>query len=140
MTMAHLLHCRNERWGRRERQRKREAQDLEREVLGLLQRETERDMADAAGDDVERKTVEEEGRRKLEAMRGIIERARSQDDRKREVPEWLIDDISFNVMVDPVTVRPCGTSLVKSFMLLTGPFTDSHWTILRTRIDTGRHQ
>lgn len=106
MTMAHLLRCRHERWGHRERHRRREAADLEREVLDLLRRETDRDVADVAeGDDVEKSAVREEGDRKIEAMRGIFERARKDDDRKREVPEWLVDDISFNVMVDPVIVR-----------------------------------
>jgi STIP1 family protein 1 len=103
MTMTHLLRCRSERWKRRERARRREAQDLEREVLEMLERARDREVDDAQGE-LERTVAREEGDQKMSLMRDIFERARKEDDRKRDVPEWLVDDISFNVMVDPVMV------------------------------------
>jgi STIP1 family protein 1 len=38
-------------------------------------------------------------------LRDVFERARAESDKRREVPEWAIDDISFGIMVDPVVVR-----------------------------------
>lgn len=108
MTMTHLLQCRGARWERRERARRREAQELERQVLDLLARDTERDVSEAEGD-VEKGVVAEEGQRRAQAMKDIFERARREDDRERKVPDWLIDDISFNVMIDPVIVS-CSAS------------------------------
>lgn len=105
MAMELVLRCRSERWKVREKHRRREAQDLEREVMALLERERDREV-DETGDDVEKGIVREDGERRVEAMRAIFERARKEDDRERKVPDWLIDDISFNVMVDPVTVSP----------------------------------
>jgi len=100
MTMAHLLKCKSARWEVLEKRRKREHQDLEREVLAILEAETQREMQSAT--EGERPDIQSEGQTRLERMKSIFERARSEDDRVREVPEWLVDDISFNVMVDPV--------------------------------------
>lgn len=107
MTMSHLLQCRTERWQRREKARRREAQDLEREVLEMMGRDTEREL-EGVEDEMEKSFVREEADKKVQAMKDIFERARKDDDRQREVPEWLIDDISFNVITDPVIVSvPC---------------------------------
>ncbi|KAF4126921.1 STIP1-like proteiny and U-box containing protein 1 [Geosmithia morbida] len=110
MTMAQLLRCRHERWQRREAARRREAQDLEREVLDLLAAQTRRD-ADEAESDLDRAAIADEGEQKARAMQAIFERARQDADRKRDVPDWLVDDISFNAAinnnaVDPVTREP----------------------------------
>ena len=146
MTMTHLLRCRSERWKRRERARRREAQDLEREVLEMLERARDREVDDAQGD-LERTVAKEEGDKKMSLMRDIFERARKEDDRKRDVPEWLVDDISFNVMVDPVMVSL--VPLPSSFLLpgrgqvgvndsADRNLTDTaQRTILRARVDTG---
>lgn len=100
MTMAHYLQCKTARWEVREKRRKREHADLEREVMGILEAETGREMEGA--DEGVRSDIENEGRARLARMKEIFERARKEDDRAREPPEWLVDDISFNVMVDPV--------------------------------------
>ncbi|KAF5023705.1 hypothetical protein F66182_4271 [Fusarium sp. NRRL 66182] len=99
-----VLRCKKERWDDRERKRIREARDLEYEVLGWLAEK--RDAALAETDDgMEREEIEEEAEAKIHHMKAIFERARADDDRKREVPDWAIDDISFNVMVDPVVTK-----------------------------------
>ncbi|OIW28303.1 U-box-domain-containing protein [Coniochaeta ligniaria NRRL 30616] len=41
----------------------------------------------------------------MENMRAVFEKARSAEDRRRTVPGWAIDDISFEVMVDPVITK-----------------------------------
>ena len=107
MTMTHLLHCKHARWERKEKLRQREALELEAAVTDMLERETEREVYELGADEassVERSAIEEEGRRRVDAMRDIFERARREDDRTKKMPEWLVDDISFNVMVDPVVV------------------------------------
>ncbi|UKZ54133.1 hypothetical protein TrVGV298_007939 [Trichoderma virens] len=35
----------------------------------------------------------------------VFEAARAQNQKKREVPDWAIDDISFDIMVDPVITK-----------------------------------
>lgn len=105
MTTQQVLRCRQARWERMERSRRRADADLEREVRQLLAQQAERDLADVPeADQVEREVVREEGQRKMEALAAVFERARAEDDRKRDVPDWLVDDISFNVMLDPVIV------------------------------------
>lgn len=101
---AAVLQCKKLRWEDREKRRVREAQDLEREVGELLQRERDEMLAGVV-DDVERATIEDEYEEKLTQMRQVFERARSQSEKRREVPDWAIDDISFGIMVDPVIVR-----------------------------------
>lgn len=107
MTHDWLLQCRAERWRSLERRRRREAQALEEEVLALLARDREEMLPEGAteADEVERREIWEESERKMEQVRGVFERARRADDRAREVPEWLTDDITFDVMTDPVIVR-----------------------------------
>ncbi|CAG9956329.1 unnamed protein product [Clonostachys rosea f. rosea IK726] len=103
MTHTWVLNCRSEWWRVRERRRKREAQDLEREVLELLAKDRDETLGSVPeGDELERKTIWEESEKKAAQLRSIFERARKDDDREREVPPWIVDDISFNVMVDPV--------------------------------------
>jgi hypothetical protein len=40
-------------------------------------------------------------------MRDVFEKARPKEEKRRQVPDWAIDDISFCVMVDPVIVSFC---------------------------------
>ncbi|KAI6778467.1 STIP1y and U box-containing protein-like protein [Emericellopsis cladophorae] len=110
MTKEHLFVCRKERWDVKERRRRASARAFEREMVGVLEREIERDVLEAAGgSEAERAAVREEGNKRLADLRDVFERARAKDDVKREVPEWLIDDITYNVMLDPV-ITPSGRS------------------------------
>lgn len=106
MTHDWLLKCKSERWRDAERRRVREHRDLENEVLALLARDRDETVAAAGDDEMERTAVWEEGESKMAQIREVFERARKDDDKKREVPDWLIDDISFDVMTDPIIVRP----------------------------------
>ncbi|KZZ93351.1 U box domain protein [Moelleriella libera RCEF 2490] len=104
---AVVLRCKKEGWEHKEKLRAREAQALEREVLALLARDSSHSV-DAAleyGSALEADDVREEAKRKKDQIRDIFERARADAERKREVPEWAIDDISFGVMVDPVITK-----------------------------------
>ncbi|KAF4451791.1 STIP1 likey and U-box containing protein 1 [Fusarium austroafricanum] len=99
-----VLRCKKERWDDREKRRVREAKDLEREVLGLLTKDKEATLAET-DDGMERQEIEEETEAKIERMKEIFEKARAEGEKKREVPDWAIDDISFGFMVDPVSTK-----------------------------------
>jgi STIP1 family protein 1 len=99
-----VLRCKKDRWDARERRRAREARDLEEEVVRMLGAERDALLAEEA-DGTERRAIEEESDGKVARLREVFERARKQDDRRREVPDWAIDDISFGIMVDPVITK-----------------------------------
>ncbi|KAH6856135.1 hypothetical protein B0I37DRAFT_351231 [Chaetomium sp. MPI-CAGE-AT-0009] len=86
---THVLRCKKERW--EEMEKKREEALREAEEAGM--------------DEGGRREVEEEWRGKMEAMREVFEKARPDAEKRREVPDWAIDDISFCVMVDPVITK-----------------------------------
>ena len=100
-----VLRCKKERWEARERRRARQGQELEADLARLLARERD-DMIGAEPDETEKRAIAEDAEAKASMLRQVFERARSQDHKKREVPDWAIDDIGFGIMVDPVMVRP----------------------------------
>ncbi|KAL2022885.1 hypothetical protein VTK56DRAFT_4416 [Thermocarpiscus australiensis] len=103
---THVLKCKKERWDDMEKRRIRETSDLELEVIELLERERNQALQEAADqDEVSRKEIEAEWDRKIERMRTVFERARPKEEKRRVVPDWAIDDISFCVMVDPVITK-----------------------------------
>ncbi|KAF4454665.1 STIP1 likey and U-box containing 1 [Fusarium albosuccineum] len=101
---ALVLRCKKDRWDDRERKRVRETKDLEREVLEMLAREKDAALEET-DDGMERQEIEEESESKIERMKEIFERARADAEKRREVPDWAIDDISFGIMVDPVVTK-----------------------------------
>lgn len=102
---AHVLKCKKERWDDMEKRRIRETSGLQSEVLELLQRERDQAVRDATDqDEASRKEIEDEWDQKIGRMRGVFERARTNKEKRRKVPDWAIDDITFEVMVDPVIV------------------------------------
>ncbi|KAL2153598.1 hypothetical protein VTH82DRAFT_4753 [Thermothelomyces myriococcoides] len=114
---AHVLRCKKEAWDAAERRRLRENADLEAEVIGLLERERDAAVREAVGQQLEeggdssggseeaRKEVAAEWDAKIARMREVFERARPPGEKRRTVPDWAIDDISFCVMVDPVITK-----------------------------------
>ncbi|KAF5647280.1 benzoate 4-monooxygenase cytochrome P450 [Fusarium sp. NRRL 52700] len=101
---ALVLRCKKERWDNLEKKRVRESQDLERKMLELLTKDKEAMLAEA-DDGMEKQEIEEESDANIERMKEIFERARADGEKKREVPDWAIDDISFGFMVDPVMTK-----------------------------------
>jgi STIP1 family protein 1 len=102
-----VLKVKKERWEERERRRKREDGVLEEEVIQGLREGLDSELEGVEGE-VARREVEEEWEGKIKRVREVFERSRSEGEKKREVPDWAIDDISFGIMVDPVVVRiPC---------------------------------
>ncbi|KAK0726394.1 hypothetical protein B0T21DRAFT_33740 [Apiosordaria backusii] len=73
---AQILRCKKEKWDHEEKRRRRETAELEKEW-----------------DD------------KIKKMREVFEKARVNREKRREVPEWAVDDITFGFMVDPVITK-----------------------------------
>lgn len=131
MTYSWLLTCKSTRWKALEKRRRREASELESEVLAMLEEKRDQDMQ--RGYDV---VLWEESNKRIQDVKAVFDRARKEDDRERKVPDWMIDDISFNVMVDPVIV-----SLPrKKRRKLTDIFKDKVRPIIRALIHYSRCQ
>ncbi|RGP74240.1 stip1 likey and u-box containing 1 [Fusarium longipes] len=99
-----VLRCKKERWDDREKKRMREAKDLEMELVNLLNEETAAALKET-DDGMEQQDIRDENRAKIGLLQSIFERARSDAEKKREVPDWAIDEISFGFMVDPVVTK-----------------------------------
>lgn len=99
-----VLRCKKDRWEDKERRRLREGSALESQMLELMgcRRDAELNEAHGRGDD--QSDIRAEWEEKFEAIKAIFEKARAADDKKRVVPDWVVDDIGFGIMVDPVVV------------------------------------
>ncbi|EGO59340.1 hypothetical protein NEUTE1DRAFT_99516 [Neurospora tetrasperma FGSC 2508] len=108
---SQVLKCKKERWEHREKLRKREEQELEGEVVEMLRREMDGLLktTSSSGEDEDeegRKETEKMYEEKIERIRAVFERARDKENQRRpNPPDWAIDDISFQVMVDPVMTK-----------------------------------
>lgn len=99
-----VLRCKKERWEDIERRRLRLRSDLEKELHDLLQRE--RDSAVAMAEDpAEQQDIHNEYDAKLETLTGTFQLARGEEGKRRQVPDWAVDDITFGIMVDPVITK-----------------------------------
>ncbi|KKA28426.1 hypothetical protein TD95_003034 [Thielaviopsis punctulata] len=111
----HVLRCKRERWEQIEKKRKREDGDLERETLSLMADAMQRELQDVQ-DEADRREIEAEWKAKMERTRAIFDTARAKADKRREVPEWAVDDISFGIMVDPVVTKT-GKSYERAYIM-----------------------
>jgi STIP1 family protein 1 len=114
-----VLKCKKVVWEVREKERLGRREALLQEVIGGIEREKERRIKDIGIEDEEKKRlrvteVEIEFDTKIEDVRAIWEKAATAEEKKRVVPDWAIDNISFNLMVDPV--------MVSSFLSVSLPF------------------
>ncbi|KAI1436674.1 U-box domain-containing protein [Xylaria sp. CBS 124048] len=96
--------CRKMRWEVAEKKRRREAQALERQLRELMEREQHENEA-LCTDEADKAAVAEEWQEKAKLLEGIFEKARAASETKREVPDWLLDDITFDVLIDPVMTK-----------------------------------
>jgi hypothetical protein len=124
-----VLRCKKEWWEQREKERLEQRCILERDLSEMLR---------------ERGETEE----KIEALREVFERASEMgsEGKRRRVPDWCIDDITFSVMLDPVVVcSPCangGRGVLRWPKMLTcaKTKTDEDGPILRSRLFNGTPQ
>ncbi|KAK3389634.1 U-box domain-containing protein [Podospora didyma] len=119
---SQILRCKQERWDAKEKRRKRENSELETEMVVMMERERDQALSELGEDDDSyRREITEDWEHKIETMRSVFEKARSNEEKRRKVPDWAIDDISFGFMVDPVVVRLVlwGILLIYTYVLLT---------------------
>jgi STIP1 family protein 1 len=79
------------------------------EMCALMRARKEEQMKKIAahdGSQQETDDVEREWTEKEQELRRVWERAADNEGKRREVPDWAIDNITFAVMYDPVIVSP----------------------------------
>ncbi|CAI4210938.1 unnamed protein product [Parascedosporium putredinis] len=108
-----VLQCKKDRWEALERRRIRQGAELESETLDLLEREKEQALSEAL-DESDRRDIAAEWDEKLSELRRTFEQARAADSKRRVVPDWVIDDISFGIMLDPVITKTGKSTLLPS--------------------------
>lgn len=101
---ALVLRCKKEKWEHQEKRRKREDQGFENQILDLLEQKRDEMLQNCDGES-DKQDIMRDWETDVERLRRKFESARNPVDRKREVPDWMIDEISFNIFVDPVTTK-----------------------------------
>lgn len=105
-----VLRCKKERWEEHEDERLRAIPGLLSDVIRSLERNRDEDVAalnlDKEHDKV--KDIEAKLQEKIKEVRKMFELAGATDKeaKRRKVPDWCLDDITFSVMLDPVVVCP----------------------------------
>lgn len=122
-----VLQAKKEKWEAKERERIRRRSDLLRELedglLAIKKFELENwavkyqgRSAETAEAKEERDDIEDTHRKKIEELRSVFALADPENLQQREVPDYLIDNISFCVMHDPVVTKT-GNSYERSTIL-----------------------
>lgn len=112
---ALVLRCKKEVWEAKEKERLRGQQDLLGELIEGLEEARDEEVKIIAekrrtGEvgEIEAEELAEETKQicksKAVRLRQTWELAAGQEGKRREVPDWIIDDITFAVMHDPVVV------------------------------------
>jgi STIP1 family protein 1 len=103
-----VLRCKKEDWERRERERSRRRGGLREEIMELLVKERDRVMQEAedGGQQGEVGDLRREYEDKIDDLKELFASSDLAHDPKQRkpVPDWVVDDITFSVMVDPVVV------------------------------------
>lgn len=97
-----VLECKKAVWEKRERERVLREQDTLRNVLEIIQRDAERRKQDGEAGAAQLEGETERLKREVEEVFAAADKERA---KRREVPEWLVDQISFGVMIDPVVTK-----------------------------------
>ncbi|KAL1886958.1 hypothetical protein Cpir12675_006816 [Ceratocystis pirilliformis] len=100
----HVLRCKKDHWDQLEKRRIREDSQLEKEALALMLESKQKDL-EGIENESDRREIESEWETKMNRLQAIFETSRAKSEQKRTVPDWVIDDISFGIMVDPVITK-----------------------------------
>lgn len=96
-----VLKCKKAVWEAKEKQRQRDETALSEQVFDLMHKQKRDEMEGA--DQIEWGQIAESWDKKIEEMKTIFANSMEGPVRK-PVPDWMIDDITFAIMVDPVIV------------------------------------
>lgn len=99
-----VLRCKKERWEDKERRRSRERSALERELVESMENERNNAVS-ATVDEAEAEDIRKEWDAKIDTLKSTFELAAGEAGKRRKVPDWAIDDITFSIMVDPVVTK-----------------------------------
>ncbi|MCJ1264281.1 hypothetical protein MMC22_004152 [Lobaria immixta] len=122
-----VLQAKKEKWEAKERDRIRRRSELLRELedglgkvaeyeLHMLRSRISKGEVNESEGAEEREEIEALSKQKIEELRSVFAIADPENMKKREVPDYMIDNISFAIMHDPVTTKN-GQSYDKSTML-----------------------
>jgi STIP1 homology and U-box containing protein 1 len=109
---ALVLRCKKELWEKKENERLKVRNVLLEETCALMRarkEEQKKKIAAYDGSQQEMDDVEREWAEKEQELRRTWERAADNEGKRREVPDWAIDNITFAVMHDPVMVSSLAT-------------------------------
>jgi len=104
---ALVLRCKKELWEKKENERLKVRNMLLEETCALMRarkEEQKKKIAVYDGSQQEMDDVEREWAEKEQELRRTWERAADNEGKRREVPDWAIDNITFAVMHDPAMV------------------------------------
>ena len=96
-----VLKCKKAAWEEREQERVAGTEGVRGKVVEGLRRDLERRIEGA--EEGEREGVRKEGEEMIEEVERVWVEA-GKAEKKRIVPDWAVDDITFSFMVDPVIV------------------------------------
>lgn len=96
-----VLKCKRAVWEEKEKQRQRNEAALQEQVLDLMHKQKREEMEGA--DQAEWNQIGESWDAKIAEVREVFAKSMEEPVRK-PVPDWMIDDITFAIMVDPVIV------------------------------------
>jgi hypothetical protein len=144
-----VLKCKKAAWDEREQERLAGAEGVKGKVVEGLRRDLERRVE--GSEEAEKERVRKEGEEMIEEVERVWVEA-GKAEKKRVVPDWAVDDITFSFMVDPVIVSnilPSSPTCIKlrifhprchyehlasCTLIYTSP-TDKNGQILRTSFD-----
>lgn len=113
---ALVLRCKKAKWDIRERERVRRRADLLSDLEALLETQYKKDMDDIDARIESSQVTRIEGQEEKSERRSEFEKKRDdlrtafaisdpENQQKREVPDYLVDGITFEIMHDPVVTR-----------------------------------
>ncbi|KAH7314248.1 U-box domain-containing protein [Rhexocercosporidium sp. MPI-PUGE-AT-0058] len=108
-----VLRAKKEDWERKEDERVKGLGGLLGDVVRGLERERDAELKAIEGEGEEREKREKEiagvWEKKIEDVKKVFESAEgsagTDESRRRKVPDWCVDDITFSVMLDPVVTK-----------------------------------
>jgi STIP1 family protein 1 len=119
-----VLRCKKERWEEREEERLRRRGGLLGDLIRGLERDREAHVGVLRGEgalDAEIEGINKKFEMRVEELKRTFELAgvMGEEGKRRKVPDWCLDDITFSVMLDPVVVR-CLPCLLSSYVSILG--------------------
>lgn len=117
---ATCMEAKKKRWEQMERRRIEREGTLLKEMTDIIERDADKQvdkilrrglMGDTAGFEgstvrVLEEEVRQEAREKVKTLEDVFGKAEAERCLRREVPDYLVDTITFNIMSDPVIVCP----------------------------------